>query len=422
MRLKRNKERARTNNRGEAAGVSLNRWPLVARQHLREMKLWKRATGAIKDKRSILVAKLSPHSPIRSPDLEAVIIKATSHDEHRIDFKNVQRVIQSAGTSPVCLKPIVWSLSRRMEKTQSWAVALKGLMLMHGIFCCEIPMLQNVERLPFDLSNFSEGYLKPDKAWGYNAFIRAYFAYLEQRSAFSSSEYIKKSKQSKEIEDSLMEELKKLQKMQSLIDAILQIRPQNEHTNDVGLILEALDCIIVEVFDLYGKFRKGIARILLRINDMGGKVEASIGLKVLQKAAIQGDELSWYFELCKEIGVVNASQCPSVERISEENIQNLQRIANGDYDKIKGLQDIDEEKAIVVRDCSANEQKLSKNGSKTVITEKWEVFEDDLLVDFRDYASDGGKVIVTTNPFEDSYSLVPYSPAYNRVLPDLISF
>ncbi|KAF7827542.1 putative clathrin assembly protein [Senna tora] len=340
------------------------------------MKLWKRATGAIKDKNSIWVAKLSPQTTFRRPDLEAVIIKATSHDEHRIDYKNVQKVIQSAGASPAYLKPLVWSLSRRMEKTQSWAVALKGLMLMHGILCCKTPsMMQRVDSLPFDLSNFSDAHLPPKKVWGYNTFIRAYFAYLDQRSAFVSSEYIKRSKQSKEIEESLMEELEKLQKIQSLIDIILQIKPQNEHMNTAGLILEAMDCVIIELFDLYSKFRDGISQILLRIHDnMDGKVEAIIGLNVLQKASIQEEELSHYFALCKEIGIINASQCPQIEGISEENVQNLQRIvANGDYTdgNAKGLKVTDyEEKAIVVRD---NKDTLSKNGLETVITEKWEV-------------------------------------------------
>lgn len=305
-----------------------------------------------------------------------------------------------------------------MQKTQSWVVALKGLMLTHDIFCCNFPMLQTIGRLPFDLSNFSDAHLKPPKVWGYNTFIHSYFEYLDQRSAFLSSEHIKKINQSKEIEDTLMQELEKLQKMQNLIDMILQIRPQNEHMYEMGLIVETMDCVIVELFDLYGKFCKGIDRIVLRINDMGGKEEAKIGIHVLQNAEIQVDKMSRYFELCKEIGVVNVSQCPNVQRISEENVQNLQRIIiandieDDDYeyedDKIeKDLKDdVDEkEKDIVVRDCnssSIDEHEISK----TVITEKWEVFEDDLSLGFRDNPS---KVIATTaNPFQDCSSGLEY--------------
>jgi hypothetical protein len=43
-------------------------------------------------------------------------------------------------------------------------------------------------RLPFDLSNLNDAHLNPSKGWGVNAFVRSYFAYLDQKSAFVSSE------------------------------------------------------------------------------------------------------------------------------------------------------------------------------------------------------------------------------------------
>ncbi|XP_061367059.1 putative clathrin assembly protein At1g25240 [Gastrolobium bilobum] len=403
------------------------------------MRVWKRATGAIKDKNSIFVAKFSRNGPCRNPDLDTVIIKATSHDEYRIDIKNVQRVFQWLRTSPLYLKPLVWTLSMRMQKTRSWVVALKGLMLMHGVFCSDLPAVQGKGRLPFDLSNFTDGHLNPAKAWPFNAFVRAYFAYLDQRSSFVASEVNKQKKNNNnkevEVEETLMEELQKLQKLQALIDMLLQIKPRNLYMNS-GLILEAMDCVIVEVYDVYSKFCNKMARVLLRIYDMGGKVEARVGLKVLQKASEQGDELSSYFEFCRDIGVLNASQCPKIERISEEDIKDLERIINGASAK-KSLEGNDgsvvsnEDKAIVVRDCSAtstiSQQKESENGLMTVITHQWEVFDDDLTVDVKgnNLLSDGTMVVfgTTTNPFEESYSLVPYQPVHNQVqdLPDLIS-
>ncbi|XP_028752615.1 putative clathrin assembly protein At1g25240 [Neltuma alba] len=385
------------------------------------MALWIRVTGAIKDKGSIWVAKFAPATILRNPVLETAVIKATSHDEHHIDYKNVERVMQWLAASPLHLKPLVFSLSLRMKKTRSWPVALKGLMLMHGIFCCEIPALQKIGRLPFDLSDFTDRHSKSDKVWAYNAFVRSYFTYLDQRSAFVSSQYQRRSKQRKEIEDTLMQELEKLQKMQTLIDTLLEIRPLNERMSSVALILEAMDCVVVELSDLYGKFCREMSRILLRIYDMGGKMEASVGLRVVQKAAIQGEELASYFESCREMGVVHASRSPKIERISEENIRTLERMANGDHEKMtkmmtttkvedEGEKNNNQEKAIVL---------LSNEGSGTVITEKWEVFEDDDAS-----LNDGNSIISTsTNPFlDDSYSLVPYNPPHNQVLPDLITF
>lgn len=399
------------------------------------MRLWKRASGLLKDRNSIWAAKFSSNGPCRNPDLETVIIKATSHDEHKIDCKNVQRVYQWIRTSPLYLKPLVVALSIRIQKTRSWVVALKGLMLMHGVFSVDIPVVQRMGRLPFDLSNFIDGHMNPAKAWGFNAFVRAYFAYLDQRSAFVSSEAKKQNKNKQknnkgvEVEETLMEELEKLQKLQAMIDMLMQIKPRNMNMN-VGLILEAMDCVIVEVFDVYSKFCKKIAKVLLRIYDIGGKVEAGIGLKVLQKATTQGDELSLFFEFCRDIGVLNASQCPRIQRIPEEDIQDLESIISGASEKKKlegnGGVVANEDKAIVVY-CSP-QSKESENGLTTVITHQWEVFDDDddILVDDvkgSNVSNDVRPIGTTTNPFEESsYSLVPYQPVHNQVvLPDLIS-
>lgn len=78
------------------------------------MRVLKKATGVIKDKNSIWVAKFSRKGSWRNADLETIVIKATSHDENRIDCKNVQRVFKWLKVSPLYLKPIVWALSMRM--------------------------------------------------------------------------------------------------------------------------------------------------------------------------------------------------------------------------------------------------------------------------------------------------------------------
>ncbi|KAG4208146.1 hypothetical protein ERO13_A03G113266v2 [Gossypium hirsutum] len=118
------------------------------------MKLWKRAVGAVKDKNSIVVVYVSRRNSFRNPELEAAIIKATSHDELLIDKRSAQVVFSWIRASPVSLGPLIWALSRRMEKTRSWVVAIKGLMLMHGIFHCKAPVVQmcSVYPLIFPLS------------------------------------------------------------------------------------------------------------------------------------------------------------------------------------------------------------------------------------------------------------------------------
>ncbi|TKY69181.1 putative clathrin assembly protein [Spatholobus suberectus] len=402
------------------------------------MRLWKKAAGALKDRYSIWVAKLSPSGPCRNPDLETVIIKATSHDEQCMDYKNVQRVFKWLRTSPLYLKPLLYTLSLRMEKTRSWVVALKGLILVHGVFCFDLPAVQKLGRLPFDLSHFSDGHINPHKAWVFNAFVRSYFAYLDQKSTFARLEAMKENKiGNKKKEETVMEELQSLEKLLGLIDLLLQIKPRNPNMN-VVLVLEAMDCVMDEVLDVYGKFCKGLHRVLSRIIDMGGKEEAGAGLDVVRKAEWQGGKISMYFDFCRDIGVVNVSECPEIVKIDEKDIHELLRIRDDGVTERKNLEGNDNynnndngvvtyehNKAIVVRDCRAtattSEQK--QLDMKTVITDKWEVFDDDLIVDVIENAPIGTRVPIATtcNPFVDSLSLVPYIPVCNfHVLPDLI--
>ncbi|KAE8730067.1 putative Homeobox protein 32 [Hibiscus syriacus] len=259
------------------------------------MKLRKKAVGAIKDKSSIVVVYISTRNSFRNPDPEAAIVKATSHDEYHIDKRNSQVVFSWIRMSPVSLRPITWALSSRMEKTQSWVVAIKGLMLMHGVFHCKVPVVEMMPRLPFDLSSFSDGHLKPNKSWGFNSIIREYFAFLDQKASILFNQ----DNNNRKSED-----------------------PENMK---VRLILKAMDCVVVEIFVVYGIICCDIAKVLLKIYSIS-RQEATLAVKVLQKATKQGEELSLFFEFCKEYGVSNASQFSTVTQIPEEKFEELERI------------------------------------------------------------------------------------------------
>ncbi|CAJ1932783.1 unnamed protein product [Sphenostylis stenocarpa] len=390
------------------------------------MTLWIKATGALKDRYSIWVAKLSPSGPCRNPDLEMVIIKATSHDEQCMDYKNVQRVFKWLRTSPLYIKPLLYTLTMRMEKTRSWVVAIKGLMLIHGVFCFDLPAVKNLGRLPFDLSHFSDRHINPKKAWVFNAFVRSYFNYLDQKSTFVRMEAMKETKPgSKEKEESVMEELQSLEKFLDLIDLLLQVKPRNPHMN-VVLILEAMDCVMDEILELYGKFCDRVHRVVSRIIDMGGKEEARVGLDVVSKAESQGSKIKTYFNFCRKIGVLNGSECPEILKVDEKDIGELLRIR--DEEKMED-KNSDNSKNYVMA-CEHNKCRTIVTFSdtkeldlKTVITDQWEVFEDDFI----DIMNGDAKITSfpmtsTCNPFLDySLSLVPYVSASNNcVLPDLI--
>lgn len=387
------------------------------------MSLWKRAAGLLKDRNSIWAASLSRKSSYRNPDLEAAIIKATSHDEWHVDYRNAQRIFTWLRTSPLSVKPLVWALSKRMEKTKSWVVALKGLILMHGVFCCKIPAVQRIGRLPFDLSSFNDGHSKSSVSWGFNNFIRAYYAFLDQRSAFMYE-------QSKQREEPMMQELNKLRSLQNLLDLLLQIKPRTK-TMHVTLILEALDCVVIEIYDVYSRICNGIARVLTRIYS-ARPGEVAMALNVLHKANEQGEELSLYFEFCRDFGILNMLELPKVTEVPEEDIRVLEGLINGDLENIdkedsKKKEDSEmadlnddnvQEKAVVVKEdesCFNNKKRLLR----TIITDKWEVFDEDFKVYAEENAAEW-----SLNPFIDPPFVLPLVPVqeYKHDLPDLIKF
>ncbi|CAI0458265.1 unnamed protein product [Linum tenue] len=458
------------------------------------MKLWRKAAGAVKDQNSILLASfLTPRSSSRDGSLEAAIIKATSHDGDSVDYRNAQRMFEWIRTSPVSLKPLVWGLSVRMERTQSWVVALKGLMLMHGIFCCNTPAVHRIGRLPFDLSGFADGHSHPTKVWGYNTFVRSYFTFLDRRSSllyptFSTNHKCRRisSKRTSTTtppavnneEDNcnhddhdvvmmitkveLWQEIQKLQKWQKLLDLLLQIKPLADNMKRNALIMEAMDCVVVEIFDLYSNICSGVSRVLMEVH-LAGKAESTMALRLLQKARVQGKNLVLYFEFCRAFGVFSAMEVPKVTPIPEEDIKHMasgvseleEMVAKKGGDYYKATSDAGagvpcHEKSYKKAAMGDDDGELKKNVSsitasgrlQTVITDEWEVFDDD---NDRDSVGTYGDLLSIcdvvssppTNPFEmpddqlmDLLSTLP-TPIHEQhqlqmykqdELPDLISF
>ncbi|XP_010551235.1 PREDICTED: putative clathrin assembly protein At1g25240 [Tarenaya hassleriana] len=334
------------------------------------MKLWKRAAAALKDRKSLLTASLTRRSTVQNPDLETAVIHATNHDDSSVDYKNAHRVYKWIRASPANLRPLVHVLSCRVDRSRSWVVALKSLMLIHGVLCCKVPSLSEIRRLPFDLSAFSDGHSRPSKTWGFNAFVRAYYAFLDQYSFFLS-EQIQRHRENRKLgqkdSSSLSQDLEQIQKFQSLLDILLQIRPMGENMRRT-LILEAMDCVVIEITDIYGRICSSISKILVKIHQRATKSEAATALKIVQKAMSQGEELALYFEFCKEFGVSNAHKIPQFVRIPEEEIQTIERIINGAEEKPK-KEEPEEEKAIILVEKQPELQ--------TIITDKWEVFEEE---------------------------------------------
>lgn len=153
------------------------------------------------------------------------------------------------------------------------------------------------------------------------------------------------------------------------------------------------------------------------------------GASCCPKAATQVEDLSQYLEVCREMGVLNASECPKLEKISEEDIKELEQIINGSVNnnngKRKNSEVIEEEKmgVFVMRENNNNNnngEEIRKKGSnkrvlKTVITDKWEIFDGDCSsrTTFQDH---------NFPTCSSSHLSVVSLPNYKQELPDLITF
>lgn len=249
---------------------------------------------------------------------------------------------------------------------------------MHGIFSCrDAPAAQNIGRLPFDLAGFTDGYSRMSKTWGFNEFIRVYYKFLDQRSTLIYHYQPAATK----IENSIspLLEIERLKKFQSLLDILLEIKPK-AHNMRVSLILEAMDCVMVEIYDVYSRICSGIAKVLMRIHD-AEKPEAEMALVVVHKAMKQGDKLADYFEFCKEFGVLNANECPEVTQIPEEDILELERIIDGVSNKVNPTQvtqsNKDSNLTAKTNVSEAENKKETKVAMETVVTDDWVIFEED---------------------------------------------
>ncbi|KAK1416309.1 hypothetical protein QVD17_32098 [Tagetes erecta] len=290
----------------------------------------KGASNALKDASSLLIASFTPCSSQRNPEIEAAVIKATNHNNSRVDYRSAQLIFAWIRVSGHYIRPVLSALSTRMEKTRTWTVALKGLMLLHGIFTCKVPAVQKIGHLPFDLSNFKDR--RPNLSQ-HEAFIRAYYTYLNKKSSFLLKHFddrkegtLRKGTKQKPKQSSMMQHLSWLENLQGLLDVLLEIKPQGEKMMNV-LVLEAMNCIMLEIYDIYGRICNGIAAVLVRIYSIG-RLEAGIAFSILQKASIQADVLSKYIDYCKDFGVTKASEKPKIVHIQKDDIQELEQIIN----------------------------------------------------------------------------------------------
>jgi hypothetical protein len=147
----------------------------------------RRALGAVKDKTSIGLAKVGGSASLA--DLDVAIVKATRHDEYPAEERHIREILSLTCYSRAYISACVNTLSRRLNKTRNWTVALKTLMLIQRLLLEGDPAYEQEiffstrrgTRL-LNMSDFRDS--SQSNSWDYSSFVRTYALYLDERLEF----------------------------------------------------------------------------------------------------------------------------------------------------------------------------------------------------------------------------------------------
>ncbi|KAI5599522.1 hypothetical protein POPTR_002G224500v4 [Populus trichocarpa] len=299
----------------------------------------RKAIGAVKDKTSISLAKVSSSN---ASNLEVLILKATRHDEVPVDERYVNEVLSLISSNKVYAAVCAQAIAKRIGKTRNWIVALKSLMLVLRIFQDGDPYFPKEVLVAMkrgakilNISSFRDD--SKSKPWDYTAFVRTFALYLDERldcfltgklqRRFTNRERENSHPRSRRGNDSVSEMkpamlLEKLSYWQKLLDRAVATRPTGAAKTN-RLVQISLYAIVQESFDLYRDISDGLAFLL----DSFFQLQPQYCVNAFQTcvmASKQFEELCSFYDLCKSLGVGRTSEYPSVQTISQELLETLQ--------------------------------------------------------------------------------------------------
>ncbi|KAM5574753.1 putative clathrin assembly protein [Rosa sericea] len=302
---------------------------------------FRRALGAVKDQTSIGLAKVGSSNSLA--DLDVAIVKASRHEEWPTEEKYIREILSLTCYSRAYISACVNTISRRLNKTKNWIVALKTLMLIQRLLSEGDPAYE--QEIFFstrrgtrflNMSDFRD--TSGSNTWDYSAFVRTYALYLDERLEFRMQS--RRGKRSvfgiDEEEDSdpnqqagtrttPVHEMRhdklfsRMQHLQQLLERFLATRPTGEAKNN-RVIIVALYPLVKESFQIYYDITEIMGLFIDRFMDL----EVPDGVKVYEvfvRIGKQFDELDVFYSWCKNVGIARASEYPEVERITPKKLE-----------------------------------------------------------------------------------------------------
>ncbi|KAI3716707.1 hypothetical protein L1987_67769 [Smallanthus sonchifolius] len=363
----------------------------------------RKAIGAVKDQTSIGIAKVASNM---APELEVAIVKATSHDDDPASEKYIREILQLTSYSRGYVSACVHAVSKRLSKTRDWIVALKCLVLIHRllndgdlVFQQEIMYATRGGTRLLNMADFRDE--AHSNSWDHSAFVRTYGFYLDQRldliayerkqsgggsgdgeksrddrwrspqnrgydydyefrdeppygenmrktrsygdvregSGGSSQE----KKDATPLREMTLERIfGKMGHLQRLLDRVLSCRPTGLARNS-RIVLVALYPVAQESFKLYADIGEVLAVLLDRFYDMEHQ-DCVKAFDAYASAAKQIDELSGFYNFCKDMGIARSSEYPEVQRVSGKLLETLEEFVR---DRAKAMKSPEKKPEVV---------------------------------------------------------------------------
>ncbi|TYG85656.1 hypothetical protein ES288_A13G072600v1 [Gossypium darwinii] len=303
----------------------------------------KKAIGRVKDQTRIGLAKVGGTTSLS--DLDVAIVKATRHEEQPADERYIREIICITSYSRAYIIACVNTMSRRLNKTKSWTVALKTLLLIHRLLNEGDPAYQ--QEIFFstrrgtrilNLSDFRD--TSRYRSWDFSAFVRTYALYLDEKLEYNIQDRRgEKTKtatianENKEEENNEKESGAKSshfrdmkteqifttsQQLQQLLERFLACRPIGAAKCN-RVVTVALYQIVKESFQLYYDKTEILSIFIDRLMEL----DLAESLQVYDIFCRQGkqfDELDNFYSWCKSVGIGRSSDYPDIEKITQKKL------------------------------------------------------------------------------------------------------
>ncbi|KAL1554856.1 putative clathrin assembly protein [Salvia divinorum] len=311
----------------------------------------RKAIGAVKDQTSISLAKVTGNV---APDLEVLVVKATTHDNEAADDKYAKEILNLMASSRINVNACVFAVSKRLTRTSDWIVALKVLVLVHKLLNEGGPvfrqeMLFASRRGPrvLNMAGFRDD--AHSRSWDQSSFVRAYARYLNQKletmacgrknlsvgdgggagygrdeDGFRRAKSCDDFSGSRRVRDEVLwlkdlspeRVLDRLNQLLRVLGRFLASRPTGA-ARSARMVLVALHLLVRDSFGLYDDICDVLKYLLECFSDMEYAYPVT-AFDAYVNAAKMIVDLNGFYDWVKDVGIVRASEFPQVEKISDQ--------------------------------------------------------------------------------------------------------